>query len=128
MAQTLRENSCQAYAVGKMNVYPQRDRIRFDDVILAEEVRYHFGINDDYQLWLNENGFAGLEFGKGMSSNEYMTRPWHLPEEAHQTNWTTREMVKIIREKIRLVQRFFLTIIPIPSSSSCSAFIRFRDV
>ena len=27
----------QAYAVGKLHVYPQRDRIGFDDVILDEE-------------------------------------------------------------------------------------------
>ena len=50
MEQTLKENACQAYAVGKMNVYPQRDRIRFDDVILAEEGLYHFGITDNYQV------------------------------------------------------------------------------
>ena len=50
MEQTLRENGCKAYAVGKMNVYPQRDRIRFDDVILAEEGLYHFGITDNYQV------------------------------------------------------------------------------
>ncbi|MCH2615035.1 MAG: sulfatase-like hydrolase/transferase, partial [Opitutales bacterium] len=34
MADTFRNAGYQAYAVGKLHVYPQRDRIGFDDVIL----------------------------------------------------------------------------------------------
>ena len=99
MAQVFRNNGYQAYAVGKMHVYPQRNRIGFDDVILAEEGRYQFGNTDDYQVWLNENGYSGLEFAHGMSSNEYLSRPWHLPEQAHKTNWATRQMAKYVRRK-----------------------------
>ncbi|NLB40851.1 MAG: sulfatase-like hydrolase/transferase [Clostridiales bacterium] len=99
LAQRFRDAGYQAYAVGKLHVYPQRNRIGFDDVILAEEGRYQFGLVDDYQTWLAEQGYAGKEFLHGMGNNEYYTRPWHLPEECHATNWATREMTKMIKRK-----------------------------
>ncbi|MCH8206988.1 MAG: sulfatase-like hydrolase/transferase [Chloroflexi bacterium] len=34
-----------------------------------------------------------------MGSNDYCTRPWHLPEHCHQTNWTVREMSKFIARR-----------------------------
>ena len=43
VVQTFRDAGYQAYAVGKLHVYPQRDRIGFDDVILAEEGRLQYG-------------------------------------------------------------------------------------
>jgi arylsulfatase A-like enzyme len=99
LAQTFRDAGYQAYAVGKLHVYPQRDRIGFDDVILSEEGRCQFGVVDDYATWLGENGYAGKEFLHGMGNNMYYTRPWHLPEEAHPTTWATREMIKTIKRK-----------------------------
>ena len=44
VAQTFRDAGYQAYAVGKLHVYPQRDRIGFDDVLLDEEGRPHLGL------------------------------------------------------------------------------------
>ena len=43
LPQCFRDAGYQAYAVGKLHVYPQRDRIGFDDVILNEEGRHHLG-------------------------------------------------------------------------------------
>ena len=83
LAQAFRNDGYQAYAVGKLHVYPQRDRIGFDDVVLMEEGRYEFGAVDDYQIWLGENGMAGEEFLHSMGNNSYLTRPWHLSETAH---------------------------------------------
>ena len=99
LAESFKKAGYQAFAVGKMHVYPQRNRIGFDDIILHEEGRNQFGVSDDYQVWLTEQGFGGEEFGHGMSNNEYLTRPWHLPEKAHPTNWSTREMIKMIRRR-----------------------------
>ncbi len=87
----------QTWAAGKLHVYPQRDRIGFDDVVLLEEGRYQFGVVDDYQIWLGEQGLAGREFDHGLANNSYETRPWHLPEEAHGTVWTTNQMIRIIQ-------------------------------
>lgn len=99
MAQTFSEAGYQTFAVGKLHVYPQRNRIGFHDVILQEEGRYEFGVTDDYQIWLGEQGYAGQEFGHGMGNNTYYTRPWHLPEYTHPTTWATREMMKVIKRR-----------------------------
>jgi len=99
MAQAFVDAGYQAYAVGKLHVYPQRARIGFQDVILAEEARYDFGEVDDYQRWLGEQGCLGQEYMHGMGNNTYQTRPWHLAEYTHATNWATQEMVKTMKRK-----------------------------
>ena len=107
MAQQFRNAGYQAYAVGKLHVYPQRNRIGFDDVILSEEARYNYGVTDDYQIWLGENGYLGKEYAHGMSNNQYFTRPWHLPEEAHHTNWATAQMTRAIKRRDPTRPAFF---------------------
>ena len=107
LAQSFRDAGYQAYAVGKLHVYPQRNRIGFDDVRLMEEGRYEFGAVDDYQVWLGEQGYAGKEFMHGMGNNTYYTRPWHLPEETHPGNWVTSEMIKMIQRKDPTRPAFF---------------------
>lgn len=99
LAQTFRNAGYQAYAIGKLHVYPQRDRIGFDDVLLAEEGRPHLGAIDDYDLYLAEAGHAGEQFGHGMNNNDYLFRPWHLPERTHVTNWITREAAKMVKRR-----------------------------
>ena len=99
MAQTFRDVGYQAYAVGKLHVYPQRDRIGFDDVILDEEGRTQYGVTDDYELFLGDQGYPGRQFEHGMSNNQYTMRPWHLPEETHATNWVTNQMARTIKRR-----------------------------
>jgi arylsulfatase A-like enzyme len=99
LAQTFRDGGYQAYAVGKMHVYPQRDRIGFDDIVLAEEGRAQLGAVDDYDLFLAEQGAAGEQYLHGMNNNDYLHRPWHLPERLHVTNWITREAAKLIKRR-----------------------------
>ena len=99
LAQTFRENGYQAYGVGKLHVYPQRNRIGFDDAMIIEEGRYEFGEVDDYQIWLAKQGYVGQEFMHGMGNNVYYTRPWHLPERMHPTNWTTTKMCEYIKRR-----------------------------
>lgn len=99
LAQAFRDAGYQAYAVGKMHVFPQRARIGFDDVLLNEEGR-HFQIEaDDYEMFLADHGYVGREFTHAVSNNTYETRAWHLPEELHHTNWTTREMCRAIKRR-----------------------------
>ena len=100
LAGTFRQAGYQAYAVGKMHVYPQRDRIGFDDVILCEEGRHHLGGRaDDYELFLAAQGYAGQELTHGANNNYYAVRPWHLPEHLHPTNWTAYEMCRTIKRR-----------------------------
>ena len=99
MAQTFRDAGYQAFAVGKLHVHPQRARIGFDDVILAEEGRSQWGVTDDYEAYLTAQGLAGQQFLHGMGNNAYVNRPWHLDEAHHPTNWATREMARLIRRR-----------------------------
>lgn len=99
LAQCFRDAGYQAYAVGKLHVYPQRDRIGFDDVILDEEGRLQYGVIDDYEMYLADRGFTGKQFAHGMSNNQYAFRTWHLPEDCHPTNWATEQMVRTIKRR-----------------------------
>ncbi len=99
LAQTFRNAGYQAYAVGKTHVHPMRDRIGFDDILLAEEGRANKGVMDDYEIFLSEQGHTGQHYAHGMSNNDYTTRPWHLSEYCHSTNWHTREMVRFIKRR-----------------------------
>lgn len=100
--------------MGKLHVYPQRNHIGFDDVHLLEEGRYEFGVVDDYQIWLGENGYLGQEFMHGMGNNNYLTRPWHLDERAHPTNWVTMEMMRQIKRKDPTRPAFYFCSYPFP--------------
>jgi arylsulfatase len=99
LAASFRDAGYQAYATGKLHVYPQRDRIGFDDVILAEEGRQQFGAIDDYEMFLSDQGLAGQQFMGGMNNNEYVHRPWHLPENTHITNWITAQATRAIKRR-----------------------------
>ena len=100
LAGTFSSAGYQCYAVGKLHVYPQRDRIGFDDVQLAEEGRHHLGLkSDDYEMYLADQGYAGQELTHGMCTNDYLVRPWHLPEHCHNTYWTVHEMCRFIKRR-----------------------------
>ncbi|MBN9497256.1 MAG: sulfatase-like hydrolase/transferase [Alphaproteobacteria bacterium] len=99
LAATFGDAGYQTFAIGKLHVYPTRDRIGFDDAMIAEEGRSHLGAVDDYELFLADRGHAGAQFLHGMSNNEYSWRPWHLPEELHVTNWTTMTAARSIKRR-----------------------------
>ena len=67
--------------------------------MLDEEGRTLYGVTDDYETFLGDQGYAGQQFDHGMSNNDYTVRPWHLPEHTHATNWATREMVRTIKRR-----------------------------
>lgn len=100
LASTFSSAGYQCNAVGKLHVYPQRDRIGFDDVVLFEEGRHHLGLRaDDYEQALADRGYAGRELTHAMGNNEYHCRPWHLPEGLHPTNWLTEQMSRVIKRR-----------------------------
>lgn len=99
LAQSFRDGGYQTHAVGKLHVYPPRNRIGFDDVLLSEEGRGHLGGPDDYDIYLADQGYPGRGFLHGMSNNEYGWRPWHLPEHCHATNWASEQMARVIKRR-----------------------------
>ena len=100
LASVFRDAGYQTYAVGKLHIWPQRDRIGFDDVLLHEEGRHQDDMRqDDYERFLSLNGYHGLEYEHGMNNNNYMYRPFPLPEKLHPTHWTASQMCEVIRRK-----------------------------
>lgn len=100
LPQCFSEAGYQTFCVGKLHVYPQRDRIGFDEVVLNEEGRHQFGDSaDDWELHLQEHGYAGEEYASGVCNNDMMVHPWHLPDRHHPTNWTAREMCKAMHRR-----------------------------
>lgn len=98
LASCFRDADYQAFCVGKLHVYPERDRIGFDDVLLSEEGRPHLAI-DDYSLYLSDHGHTGMAFAHGLPNNNYAHRPWHLPEHCHVTNWATQAICRTIKRR-----------------------------
>jgi arylsulfatase A-like enzyme len=99
LARSFRDAGYQTAAIGKLHVYPQRDRIGFEEALLAEEGRGHLGGVDDYEMFLADRGYPGQQFMHGMSNNEYGWRSWHLPEELHVTNWITWAAARTIKRR-----------------------------
>lgn len=99
LAEVFRDAGWQTGAVGKLHVYPARDRIGFEEVVSYEEGRPQLGGPDDWDIWLSDRGLAGLGYAHGMSNNGYEFRPWHLDEAAHPTVWQARQMSRMIQRR-----------------------------
>jgi len=99
LAEVFRDAGYQTGAVGKLHVYPARDRIGFEEVVSYEEGRPQLGGPDDWDLWLSDHGLAGQGYAHGMSNNGYEFRPWHLAEEHHPTVWQARQMCRMIQRR-----------------------------
>jgi arylsulfatase len=99
LAETFRAAGWQTGAVGKLHVYPARDRIGFEEVIAHEEGRPQLGGPDDWDIYLADRGFAGQGYAHGMPNNSYEFRPWHLPEDCHPTVWQARQMSRMIQRR-----------------------------
>lgn len=104
LAQCFRDAGYQAYGVGKLHVYPQRNRIGFDDFLVEDQGRHQLrdvpdGAADDYELFLADQGFAGQEYAHGMTQNAWVTRSWHLPERVHPINWAATQLCRFIRRR-----------------------------
>ena len=110
-------NGYQTQAIGKMHVYPERDRVGFDDVRLHDGF-LHFarrmsGRNlqriDDYVTWLRRQPgmAAAAETDHGVGCNSMMARPWDKPEELHPTSWIGSEAIDWLHRRDPTVP-FFL--------------------
>ena len=75
---------------------PQRDRIGFDSVILDDEGRPQWGVLNETDICLADQGLAERQFDHGMSNHQYHWRPWHLDEQHQPTAWAGRMMDRII--------------------------------
>lgn len=97
----------QTEAIGKLHVYPERNRVGFQHVRLHDGY-LHFARNhhrhpaeiDDYQPWLErELGHPADSFDHGLNCNSVVARPWDKPEYTHPTNWVTSEAIRFLDQR-----------------------------
>lgn len=111
------DNDYHCQSIGKMHVYPERNKIGFHDVILHDGY-LHFSRKkteklediDDYLAYLRkETGRADADyFEHGVDCNSYIARPWDKAEYLHPTNYVTARSVDYIRSRRENSQPFFL--------------------
>lgn len=101
LAGELSKAGYQTQAIGKMHVYPERDRVGFDDVRLHDGFLHYsrrvsnanYRTIDDYITWLRRQpGMAAQsDNDHGIGCNSVVARPWDKPEAYHPTNWILAE-------------------------------------
>ncbi|MGG1515597.1 arylsulfatase [Paenibacillus oryzisoli] len=99
--------------VGKMHVFPARNLCGFHNIVLhdgylhhnrnksANTADSHFDQVDDYLTWLRSIGGADLDLTDlGLDCNSStVTRPWHLDEKLHPTNWAVTQSIDFLRRR-----------------------------
>jgi arylsulfatase A-like enzyme len=79
-----------------MHQYPVRKRFGFEECVIGDH-----RCDDDYDEFLRRNmpeGGGGYHDG-GPAHNDWTARPFHLPEELHNTNWTVHEALRFLRRR-----------------------------
>ena len=97
----------QTEAIGKLHVYPERNRIGFDHVRLHDGYLHnarHWSPNhatiDDYLPWLRRELGPNVDyFDHGVNCNGVVARPWDKPEYTHPTNWVVSEALNFLDQR-----------------------------
>lgn len=91
----LRDAGYHTGLVGRhMDLYPRRKRYGFEEMVIAAKT------DSDYNEFINRHApEGGGYYGSGVMSNDWTARTWHLPEQLHQTNWTTEEALRFLRRR-----------------------------
>lgn len=95
-----------AQAVGKMHVSPMRrlwgfHHIELHDGYLRAQRRKAENETDDYVPWLRQRAGSEADFVEhGLDCNSSMiSRPWHLAEAFHPTNWVVSRSIDFLRRR-----------------------------
>ncbi len=87
--------------IGKMHFSPQRLLCGFHNTILDESMRKEDPkFQSDYHQWFEKNKTG--DYGPadhGIPFNSWMSRPFHMPEFLHPTNWTVNESLKFLEKR-----------------------------
>lgn len=101
----------QTQVVGKMHVYPERNRLGFDAVELHDGYLHasrnqrgiyqsQFVASDDYLRWLKEQkGYTADLIDDGLDCNSWVARPWMYEEYLHLTNWVTTKSIEFLERR-----------------------------
>ena len=117
LARTFTQAGYQTQAIGKLHVYPERDRMGFEAVTLHSALGIRRSATrrgadpervDDYVAWVRARlgpSFTGHDHG--LDSNSTVARPWDKPEHVHYTNFVVEEGLEFLRRRDPTVP-FFL--------------------
>ncbi|MDT2705990.1 arylsulfatase [Enterococcus dispar] len=100
----------QTEVIGKMHVYPERNRLGFDHVELHDGYLHaarkydnpygtQFENTDDYLSWFKEHkGIHADLMDNGLDCNSWVARPWMYEEELHPTNWVVTKSIDFLKK------------------------------
>ncbi len=110
MPRMLSEAGYHASVVGKCHFHSQRNSHGFDQMILDESGRrQHPEFKSDYHAWFDTVAPNHDPNATGVGWNDYLARPYALPEELHPTRWTGDVAVNFI-ESYDKEQPFFFKV------------------
>lgn len=100
LAEAMTRAGYQTFAAGKLHTHPKRNRIGFEEVQLNEEGRKdHLGWKDDYEQFLEDQGWAHVRYTHGLGNNQYGVRIDPLPERLSSTHWTAQQAMAFIERR-----------------------------
>jgi arylsulfatase A-like enzyme len=107
----LGEAGYQTHLCGKLHLWPHRTMYGFQSADWADSPHERHPEDDDYQAFLWKNGInapmAGV--GHGANYNGWVSRPWHLDETLHFTNWCVDSAMSFL-ERRDPTRPFFLKV------------------
>jgi len=98
MMRSLADVGYHCFCSGKMHFTPQRKRHGFHTMVLYEGLQRFGDYKDDYEEWLKERTPIP-EHHHGLDSNSWHARPYHLPEELHNTTWVADMSIKLLERR-----------------------------
>jgi len=101
LPEELRTAGYQTYLAGKSHSQPLERGSPHRTVFGFDEMDLHVGASvyeDDYSNWLRDRR-EDDQRAHGLSHGDWDARPWHLTEEEHPTNWTTRRALEFLRRR-----------------------------
>lgn len=119
LAREFTDRGYQTECIGKMHVYPERNRLGFEHIELHDgylhfsrkydkEYGAQFENVDDYLTWFREKKGSFVDLmDNGLDCNSWVARPWQYEEELHPTNWVVTKGIEFLKKRDKDVP-FFL--------------------